>query len=68
MMAGLPEYKEITKVRVRKDMYLVLAIGEFGRIVARLKTENAMKTNIDAHVPGFGPRRNRRIKEIAASV
>lgn len=43
MMAGLPDYKEITKVRVRKDMYL--ANSEFWgieRIVPRFELENAM--------------------------
>jgi len=40
MMAGLPDYIEITKVRVRKDMYLALAFGEFGRIVPQFLGRN----------------------------
>src|SRR5690348_10089257 len=42
MMAGLPEYKEITKVRVRKDMYSgIFAFWGNERIVPHLPNRTA---------------------------
>src|SRR5689334_24686832 len=41
MMAALPDYTEITKVRVPKDMYPAVGFGEVRKIVPQMDPESA---------------------------